>query len=52
MHKLMQRSCRNAVYWLPLLGLLSLLSYGTHDHQSAQGWHLYSGLGLLISITN
>jgi len=35
--ELMQRTWRGTAYWLASPGLLSLLSYGTQDHQPRDG---------------
>jgi hypothetical protein len=35
--ELMQRPWRDVTYWLASLGLLTLLSYRTQDHQSRDG---------------
>jgi hypothetical protein len=41
----MQKPWRDAAYWLAPLGLLSLLSNGTHDHLPRNGV-THSGLAL------
>ena len=53
MQELMQGPWRAPAYWLALIGLLSMLSYGTQDHQPRGAPTLtHNALGPPTSITN